>query len=653
MTKIILCASFSLLFYSSLHAQQAANVISYQGLIQGVNGATVKDSTYPITVSIWTDASSGPELWRDIFQTEVKNGIFNIMLGSQNPLPPSTQMDKPLWVSVSVGGSMQLSYRARLSAVPMAINVVDGAITTTKLAPGSITPDKLNMDYISSVSVNGEKITSKGANLDIVGNGGIMVSYEPDSNRLFLTGTGSKGQQAPVILSDPCAGTNGIGGVNTNTVAGGCSNIANPSVGYATISGGLSNTVNSPYAAIGGGMTNKVATFSDYSFIGAGTINLIDTGSLYSAIAGGDSNGIAGMDNDIAGGHYNAVGVQPAYLGPYAGGIMVPSNFASIGGGRDNFISGSDGAHISGGTYNEIGLFGNPSLNAVIGGGDTNRIEISRSAVIAGGSSNTINQSTNSVIGGGLGNQISAAHYSVIAGGNGNKTQQPYSTVSGGFINRAEANATTVGGDIDNIVCVPYGTIGGGDTNYVRSWFGTIGGGWLNGAGIDLNDSATVVAGGYFNHANNNFAAITGGEHNTSADTATFVGGGSWNAANQAYSTIGGGRMNNIGDDFLDNHAVSSTIVGGDTNFIDAFCTDGFIGGGRDNAITLGYLDDGNPGYFPTPFATIAGGYIDTIYAGDTASFIGGGEHNIIDTNSYYSTLAGGYLNSILQNSQA
>ena len=76
-----------------VYAQQAqtaspsVNTISYQGSIVEMDGSAVKDSIYPITVSIWTDATQGTRLWRDVFQTEVKGGIFNILLGSQIPLP--------------------------------------------------------------------------------------------------------------------------------------------------------------------------------------------------------------------------------------------------------------------------------------------------------------------------------------------------------------------------------------------------------------------------------------------------------------------------------------------------------------------------------------------------------------------------------------
>ena len=101
MKKLILLASISIFLSSTLRAQ--SSMISYQGLLQGVNGAPVKDSTYPITVIIWTDAVGGSPIWQDVFQAEVSGGVFNVLLGSQTPLPLSSEMDHPLWISTSVG----------------------------------------------------------------------------------------------------------------------------------------------------------------------------------------------------------------------------------------------------------------------------------------------------------------------------------------------------------------------------------------------------------------------------------------------------------------------------------------------------------------------------------------------------------------------
>ena len=94
-TLSLFCAIF--LNSGLAHAQSSSpSVISSQGLIQSANGVPAMDSIYSITVILWPDADGGIPLWQDIFQAEVRGGVFNILLGSQTPLPPSSVMDRPL-----------------------------------------------------------------------------------------------------------------------------------------------------------------------------------------------------------------------------------------------------------------------------------------------------------------------------------------------------------------------------------------------------------------------------------------------------------------------------------------------------------------------------------------------------------------------------
>src|ERR1035437_10313650 len=84
---------------SSAAAGGAAHTISYQGSLTGPDGQRVPDGKTQIEVSLWTDANGeGTRVWHDSFETDVRGGIFNLQLGSQTPLPTSTEMDKPLWL---------------------------------------------------------------------------------------------------------------------------------------------------------------------------------------------------------------------------------------------------------------------------------------------------------------------------------------------------------------------------------------------------------------------------------------------------------------------------------------------------------------------------------------------------------------------------
>src|ERR1700733_8648280 len=62
-------------------------VITYQGSIANARGEVIPDGSCAIRVSVWSDENTGTMLWSDEFKTTVKNGVFNIALGSQRPLP--------------------------------------------------------------------------------------------------------------------------------------------------------------------------------------------------------------------------------------------------------------------------------------------------------------------------------------------------------------------------------------------------------------------------------------------------------------------------------------------------------------------------------------------------------------------------------------
>ena len=390
-------------------------MISYQGLIQSQEGVPIGDSTYPTSVSIWADSSGGTELWRDVFQTSVKSGIFNIMLGSQTPLPSSAQMDKPLWLSVNVGGSSEVVPRSRLSAVPMALNVADSSITSSKMAT----------DYISGVTIDGTKITSRGDALNLSSEGGVQFRFDSSSNSVSANiplapiANGDHGSDwSETGNNSTTPGTNYIGTSDSlaleihvndtgDTMAGnGRVMRYEPMPKSPNIIGGYrGNTVTSydgGNVIAGGGwsaLPNKVS--GPFSTIGGGAGNTAINGGT---IAGGGPNG-AGEDGFVGGGGYN-----------YAGQLAVSG----------------------GGLYDSAIGYG-----SVVGGGGLNKA-INTLSTIAGGTSNAAN-----------------GEYSSIGGGISNFTSDSASTVAGGFFNGAKFEGAVGGGywnRADTLSAIPGGT---------------------------------------------------------------------------------------------------------------------------------------------------------------------------------------------------
>ena len=204
--------------------------ISYQGMLTTTNRGQIGDGQYEITLSLYTDPSGTTRIWQDTYTTTVTGGIFNIYLGSQGvPLPTSDMLDRQLWIGTRVGNMPEMSPLTPLSASPYALNVSDKSITTTKLSDGAVTAEKVDMDYVSEIRVNGEKISGRGTSLDLRSSDDFMIGYDRESRSVVITaqGTSSTGKSEndlPRTLATPDAwnsqGDLSDGSVQTRTTSG-------------------------------------------------------------------------------------------------------------------------------------------------------------------------------------------------------------------------------------------------------------------------------------------------------------------------------------------------------------------------------------------------------------------------------------------------
>ncbi len=583
MKKLILCLSISFVFSSGLRAQ-TSHIITYQGAIASATGASVRDSIYPIAVTLWTDSAGGTALWRDVFETPVKNGIFNIALGSQKLLPAPAAMDRALWFGVSFNGGVEA--RTPVGSVPTAINVADSSITTAKLADRSVTWNKMGAEYIPYIRVNGAKVSTGQNPINFTGGNGLRVDFDtssmsviiqPDSTTQVLHG--SKGATPQFVATNPC-GTNSSGSNADsvyNTVSGGCSNNATATNGYATVGGGQSNKATSTWATVAGGDTNIAQ--GKLAFIGGGFLNTVSGDT--SVIVGGDHNEIDqdGSVSFIGAGFHNLI--QPGLTGLGQLGSSIVSGF-------NNTI------------YNFTSFIGAGVANRIGSGGDLERQDTivppyagdAASAIVAG-DSNFIDEGLG-FIGGGALNSIYGGYpdpnFSVIVGGYHNTVRALYSGILGGTF----------------------------DTVWLGSYF-------------------TAIAGGDSNFANGNSDFIGAGAGNEERGTGIFIGAGTYNevglsplnptGTSSSYSFIGDGERNSIDGAYSDHNVIvgglRDSIIGG-YNYL------GFIGAGEGNVIT---------GPFDTA-SFIGGGALNRIDSESSLSAIAGGESNYI--SAPYCFIGGG-----------
>jgi hypothetical protein len=402
----------------------------------------------------------------------------------------------------------------------------------------------------------------------------------------------------------------------------------------------------------------KVNGQQAFEFLPAPTPNIIG-GSAFNSLNAGLAYGIT-----ISGGGEAAFPnrVQATYNATYA----------TIAGGADNIISGSNSMHsvIGGGSFNSIvatgevvqstiagGTLNNiQSADSTIGGGQGNTIGTNSTwATISGGLDNWIHEyAGGSFIGGGYANVIQSdlkaetndgVVNSAIAGGSFNQiqTDSAWSFIGSGYGNVVQpfAREAVIGGGAFNSIqgssnrwffnAIGAQTIAGGNNNAIQaeSYYATIGGGAVN--VIGTNSPYSTIAGGLNNviQTNSALASIGGGDNNTiqSNDFGAVISGGLNNQIQiyADYSFIGGGFGN---------------IIAGDSNYwAVGFGIANMIGGGANNQIQPN-----------SSYTTIAGGVLNIVSSNSGWASIGGGAINRIGSNSTYATIAGGEYNNILSN---
>lgn len=175
--------------------------------------------------------------------------------------------------------------------------------------------------------------------------------------------------------------------------------------------------------------------------------------------------------------------------------------------------------------------------DAVIVGGDTNKVTGLRSVII-----------------GGYQNNVSGGH-SVVVGGASNETDGGGAGVFGGQSNKAAGGYSSVLGGDHNEADGDWSSAIGGTTNTASGLYATT----LGGKNNDAKGKESVVVGGGQNVAIGEDSTVNGGAQNTSYGMSSYVAGGMNNMAFGNASVALGGIKSNV------NAKVSTGIAGGST----------------------------------------------------------------------------------------
>lgn len=163
--------------------------LSYQGVLTDQSGSKVAGK-HSMMITLYADQSGKTAVWHSSMMCDFHtDGYFNVTLGTpENPLPSPQLLDRELWLGVSVDGGTEFRPLSRLSGSAYALNIPDN----------SITAKKMGTDYVSSITINGQKVTGA---VNFIGEG---VTYDAVSNAVNFalangTAPNSKGAQPQLL----------------------------------------------------------------------------------------------------------------------------------------------------------------------------------------------------------------------------------------------------------------------------------------------------------------------------------------------------------------------------------------------------------------------------------------------------------------------
>jgi hypothetical protein len=106
----------------SITLAEIPHAMSYQGILKDSTGAPVDDDVYAIKFAIYSDSISGPALWETsgFVPIQTRDGLFDHVMGTTNPIPDSIAEFENLWVGVTVNLEPEMAPRTRLTSVPFA-----------------------------------------------------------------------------------------------------------------------------------------------------------------------------------------------------------------------------------------------------------------------------------------------------------------------------------------------------------------------------------------------------------------------------------------------------------------------------------------------------------------------------------------------------
>lgn len=356
--------------------------LNYQGQLTDSAGSPVADGSYSITFGIYDASSGGTLIWTETQNpVTVNRGLFNVILGSVNPIALGSYGTGNLYLGINVNSNGEMSPRQQLLPAVYAMNAqqlggqpvgsapnnIVALDATGKIPAGLVNGGSVSVPLNLSGSLSGSILSANNAS------SGIAVSATTNSNaNAAVYGEGAR-YGGVFRTNDNVNGialqAQGPGAAQVNLV----DKVNNAQV-YATAAGSatlpvLGVNTNASGTGIGGsgGYIGVSGTGNSYGVYGngaAGGTGVYGTSSGYGVYGNSTSSlGVYGY----SGGNYGVYGSGPSY-GVYGTGYTNGGGGSFVGSGSGYGINVQGGSSSSYGAYIvNPGSYGTYSQGATYG----------------------------------------------------------------------------------------------------------------------------------------------------------------------------------------------------------------------------------------------------------------------------------------------
>jgi hypothetical protein len=193
--QAILRFSLQMIILFSFCFGQVPRKINYQGYLKDSDGNPVTGE-YQIEFLIYDQEETGTAIWNEIHSVTITDGLFNVLLGSINPLPGSTFIEESRYLALKVNEEPEMSVRKEFTSVAYAFksgnsDSLNGYKSDDFVKVGlanAVTKEMVEDNFISSLN----NVENDGGNIDLLAGSNISIDADNASNRITISANGGE-----------------------------------------------------------------------------------------------------------------------------------------------------------------------------------------------------------------------------------------------------------------------------------------------------------------------------------------------------------------------------------------------------------------------------------------------------------------------------